>query len=156
RELDFFDKADRPESEELETARRAAVDVAIALGRCRLHGVDLAEDDGVLPLKLAQAAVPRLIAALDRRATIACDLENRLNQAAAPIEIEDLCLNLLRDRLDAWAAFLAIDEAYAATRETEGMSAAVLPSELLPLLQAIDRYDEALQAQLDVFTMVAD
>jgi hypothetical protein len=153
-ELDFFDGG-RPAAEAPDSARRAAVDLAVALGRCRLHGVALPpEDDGVLPLEIAQAAAARLIDGLGEAGLIARGLGERFDEATDPIEIEDLCLELLSVRMDAWAAFLAIDEAYAAALEDEDKDEA-LPSRLMPLLDAIDRYDEALLDQLDVLSIVA-
>jgi hypothetical protein len=152
-ELDDFDTAGGPSQPLPEPARRAAYDLATALGRCRLHGVDLACDDGVLPLEVARAAMEQWVAALDDLVRIASELSARFDRAADSLEIEDLCLNLLGDRLDAWAAFLAIDEAYETAQEETD---AGFSTPLLPLFEAIERYDEALLGQLDILAIVAD
>jgi hypothetical protein len=152
-ELDEFDHG--PGCERSQQACRAAYSLAVALGYCRLHGLDLGEDGGVLPFEVAQAAMTRAIAGLENLVEIAGELPARAAGAADSIEIETLCLNLLRRRLEMWAAFVAIDEAYAAALHENDDCDAALPSRLVPLLDAIDRYDEALLRQLDVLSIVA-
>lgn len=141
-----------------EAARKAALGVAVALGRCRLSGVDPGDDGGILSAEVATAATTALVEVLERGAARAGGLGERFDAAIDPIEPEHDALDLLRLRMDAWAAFLAIDEASQAALEDEDGEGpgAAFEAGLAALLDALDAYDAELRAQLDVLSIVAD
>src|SRR5262249_34712833 len=92
-----------------ERAREAACDLAVAVGRCRLFGSEPGEDlDGTLPAPVALAAAVALAERLRGWAEEASTLGRRWDENDDPIEAEDLCLDLLEMRMDAWAAYVAI------------------------------------------------
>ena len=95
-----------------ESARRASHWLAVVLGHCRLEGVDLGSLDGSLPAPVALAACRRQIHFLARCTRDVAQLEQRLDEAGGVVEANDLCFGLLEARMQAWAAFVAIDEAY--------------------------------------------
>lgn len=94
-------------------ARAAALELAIALGQCRLFGAGAGEADGTLPEAMAVAAAEALIERLPQWIEDATTLPQRWDQAVEvePLEAEDLCTGLLELRMDLWAAWVAIEEA---------------------------------------------
>jgi hypothetical protein len=90
----------------------AAYAVAEALGRCRLFGVEPGDDlDGSLGVALATAAARGLTRFLRQWTQDAKSLGERFDRAEGPEE-EELCLGPVERRLEAWAAFVALEEAY--------------------------------------------
>lgn len=140
----------------------AAYQVAVALGRCRLFGVDPGELDGTLPPDMALAAARQLAFYLSEWAHVHVPtLPQRWEDAADPTEAEEMCLELLEARMEAWAAFVAIDEAYAATlvagdAPPHPETAARLAHELDDLPARLDALDNALAEQIPLLATAAD
>lgn len=132
--LDEFDA--NPSAE----AKQAALRVATNLGYCRLFGLEAGEADGILPVAEALGAAEALADFLDESITQVTrypeEWDNTLGE-----EAEDLTIEILERRMDAWAAHVAISEAaLRATLEQEpGLPA---------LLAAQERY-QAKTRQLD-------
>src|SRR5262245_21624986 len=93
-----------------EAAEEAAYRAAVALGRSRLFGVPLGDWDGLLALPLARAAARELCRRLRRLRQRAGDLSVFWDQHDN-IESREECLCLIEERMDAWAAFVSLDEA---------------------------------------------
>jgi len=124
----------------------AALDAAVALGRCRLFGVALPDDlDGVLPPAYALAAAAGLSGELPRRADdtrrLAADGPGEL----LPFAAEEPYLALLEARLDAWAALVALDEAHAEAAAGDDPLLPDLAGRLDAALDAADAFDDALR-----------
>jgi hypothetical protein len=136
---------------------QAAYRLAVALGRCRLFGVEPGADlDGTLPAELALPAAATLAGQLEVLTEEARQLGPRWDCAVDPIEADGLCVDLLDARMEAWAALSAIDEANRACRD------AGEPGEV-PLAQALDHvhdrleaFDSVLAEQVDILATVAD
>lgn len=132
--LDEFD--DNPSAE----AKQAALRVATNLGYCRLFGIEAGEADGILPVAEAIGAAEALANFLDESITQVTrypeEWDNTLGE-----EAEDLTIEILERRMDAWAAHVAISEAalWATVGRASGISY---------LLEARERYQAKLR-QLD-------
>ncbi len=143
-------------------AAAAAYQVAVALGFCRLFGVDPGDLDGVLPPGMAVAAARQLSSLLDHWTNEDVPtLPQRWEDAAHPAEAEEMCLELLEARMEAWAAYIAIDEAFAEMLESpdapvdpQFMSA--LAHELDDLPAAFDEFDDALTEQIPLLATAVD
>jgi hypothetical protein len=123
----------------------AAYRSAIALGRCRLLGsarVDLAE------LTLAPAvgisAAQELELRLRRWARRAKSLPSEMRGATAP-RASDLCMGILEARLEAWAAYLAIDESYSAALDRADASTDAFSQAIDAALDGLAAFDDAIQ-----------
>lgn len=155
-ELDFFDdNPDNWKDEVPEQSRRAAVDLAVALGKCRLHGVELGEDDGTLSFAMAKAAVDQLVIGTAELIESAEKLGERYDNTYDPVEIHDHVTFLIEDRIDSWAAFIAIDDAYGAELEKNDSDDA-MPTKLMPLISLIEKYDDVLMKNMDILTIIDD
>ncbi len=93
------------------TARRAAYAVAVAQGYCRLFQVEPGDVRSTLPVRMAVAACAVLGEQLVGWTEDAVQLAERWDAAHGQSERDGLCVGLLEARLDAWAAFVAVDEA---------------------------------------------
>ena len=120
--------------------RRAAFDLAVALGKCRVFGVRPGADVVLSPQAAAQAAV-ELRDRLERHAEDARALPEILDGAGA-WEEEDICLHLVEARTDAWAAMQALDDVYASASGDEG---AGLGDVIDGVLDASEAFDDALR-----------
>ncbi|MEJ5341248.1 MAG: hypothetical protein WHT09_06740 [Thermogutta sp.] len=91
-------------------AKQAAANVAVALGYCRVFGLDAGEDDGTLPPLEAIAAIEALEERLSELAEAVETLPQRWDDA--PVGEEDaVCADLLEQRMDLWVAMAALGEA---------------------------------------------
>lgn len=137
--------------------RHAAYELAAALGRCRLFGVAPGDDlDGTLTTPLALAAARVLRDLLESGITDARELGERWDAAAEAHAAEDLCLNLLESRMECWAAYLAIDEAYAECMEAQDTDLGGFTGILDSLLAAIETFDQELQRQSGLLSVAAE
>lgn len=146
-------------------SKRAALWLAVALGRCRLFGVDLGQHDGVLPPRIALAAAEECSRQLRDRAekaiTLAQDFETK---PEGPVEENvggelDCALELghfFFVCMDLWAALVALDEAYDACIIAEDNSGAALERAITETLNDSDALDEAMQDNVDTFCVVAE
>jgi hypothetical protein len=115
--------------------RHAALAVAVALGRCRLFGV-------------AAAPAPDVALSPDRALAAAAGLAER--SVAAP------AAGLLLARLAAWAALVALDDAYEAALTTRAPQRGALGAALDAALDAVDALDAALEARAEPPTVAEE
>jgi len=134
---------DRPAAES--SADGAAYRSAVALGRCRLLGsarADLAE------LTLAPAvgisAAQELALRVKRLARQAKSLPADLRGVTSP-RASDLCMGILEARLEAWAAYLAIDESYSAAVDGADASTETFSQAIDAALDGLAAFDDAIQ-----------
>src|SRR5258708_7346232 len=92
-----------------EPAQRAAYWLAVVLGHCRVEGVELGAMNGSLPVTVALAAGQRLGWLLSGWTRDAEDMEKQLEEAEGEVEANELCFELLEARVQAWAAYVAVD-----------------------------------------------
>ena len=112
----------------------AAVDVCLSLGRCTVFGIGSRS-----PLMLSQDG---LRVALK---SAVLWFENAANQARLALRIQVDPVQLFRLRLDAWALFLALDEAYSYAVE-EGADEGPLHRTHRRVLNHIERIDNSLSS----------
>jgi hypothetical protein len=142
-------------SADTEPARRAAYWLAVVLGNCRLRGFDLGKEDGTLSVSTALAAGRRLASLLPQWTEEAQRLEERLDTADRDVEANDLCFDLLEARMEAWSAFVAIDEAYQACLVESSAQHAEFATLIDRLLDQTEELDRQMQDQLVLLSMVA-
>lgn len=128
-----------------EPARRAAYQLAVALGHCRLFGVDLGEADGTLPVSVATAATLQWSAYLGDWILQAERLAQAWVDADEEVEALDASNDLLTARMESWAVFLATDEAYQDALENKAAAHPRLRDALRAALDTLARFDETLQ-----------
>jgi hypothetical protein len=138
-----------------EPARRAAYWLAVVLGNCRLRGLDLGPEDGTLLVPSALAGGRRLASLLPNWAQKARELESRLARLEGEVETNDLCFDLLEARMEAWAAFVAIDEAYHGCALARSAQHAEFTALIDQLLDRTEELDREMQEQLDLLSLVA-
>lgn len=130
-------------------AQAAAYDLAVALGNCRLFGVEPGEDlDGTLPPDIALAAAREAERVAAAEAERAGGLGPAFDGAEAGEEQEDLACGALEGRMELWAAAVAVDESYEAAVEAAAGSEDPVPLDPELLGEALDRLGNAL-ADLD-------
>jgi hypothetical protein len=146
-------------------AGRAALWLAVALGRCRLFGVALGEQDGVLPPRMALAAAEECSRQLRRRAEKAIAFAQAFDEeAVSPTrdEVEknfDTSLevgNFLFVCMDLWAALVAIDEAYHACVAIRDDNGAALRRAIAQTVIDSEALNRAMQENTDLFCTVGD
>jgi DEAD/DEAH box helicase domain-containing protein len=128
---------------------------ALALGRCRLFGVNVGdESDFTLapePFSLASSWLLKRLRGLIRWAR---DIDQLRNRGGAYVD-QNLALELLEIRMDAHAAYIALDEAYAAARFTGEVEADAMGRRLHQVRRLIDRLDGNLQNQIPLLRLAA-
>lgn len=145
-----------------EHARHAAYVVAKTLGYCRLYGVELAEEDCVMPPSMALAAIDDLNRLLTLADKSLQDFDHAFDVADSDLERHALAANLLRSRMHAWAVYVAIDE----TR-TECLIRLYDDGEPQPLLPRLEQaianlsgglatFDTALQSHRDALSILTE
>jgi hypothetical protein len=130
--------------------------LAVALGRCRLFGVEPGEGLlTTLPPHLALAAAAELTRLLGGWADLADRLEEAWLAAVDPAEADNLCGGLLAVRMNVWAADTAIDEAHQDALVKVDPRAAALGAAIDRVQQARDVFDQKLTAQMDILSTAA-
>lgn len=89
---------------------QAAILLAQSLGYCRLWGVDLGDQDGSVPLRLLPVICSSLTTRIGELIQGLTGFERRMETAATSEEEELLATKILRQRMDGWACWIAIDE----------------------------------------------
>ncbi len=126
-------------------AHAAAYRLALCLGWCRALRIELPADlDGILPAAEAMAAAEKLIRNIQIWLAEVNELPSRWEEAPPGTE-ESLCADILQARLDAWAAFLAISEAYDDCVDQDEPAEEQFTQVMDRLLDALDEFDRALQ-----------
>lgn len=129
----------------LPEAKAAAYRVALCMGYCRLFRVHLPDElDRILPAQEAMAAADELIDNIKLWIAEARDLKARWDEAKSGVE-EVYRGDLLEARMDAWAAYVAIAEAYVDCIAHEEPAAAKFHATIDQLLDALDAFDATLQ-----------
>lgn len=136
-------------------ARRAAYRLAVALGKCRLFGVELGEEDGSLPAPVAMAAALECTEHLKRWVAAARSLSDQWEKTHDETEADELCFHLLETRMECWAVFLALDEAYQASVERRLPERIWLAQPLGLIQEGTDFFDIELHKNLDLLSTVA-
>jgi hypothetical protein len=154
-ELDIFESDQIPVELSLES-RRAAYALAVAIGRCRLFDVNVGELDGTLPTPIALAAAEQLVEFLQGWIADARSLRKRWDEAAHPIEAEELCLELVEARMEAWACWVALDEAFACCLDENDTAVSCFTETVEKLLRLLAQLDTALEAEKPLLATAAD
>jgi hypothetical protein len=131
------DVDDTASADQQRHGRQAAYNVAVALGRCRLFGVDPVEVDGNLPEDIALAATQRATELLEIERSELETLDERWTAASSEFERNDLAASPLETLLENWAIQVALDELLEALGDSSDPA-------LATLLEAIDRREESL------------
>jgi hypothetical protein len=132
-----------------------AYGLALSIGRCRLFGVRLNDDANVTLSPLS----------FDRAATLLIDHLKETMRWLEEIQMQpepyrgymehNVALELLETRMDAHAAYIALDEAYAAARFTAEVEADAMGRRLHQVRRLIDRLDGNLQNQIPLLRLAA-
>jgi SNF2 family DNA or RNA helicase len=109
-----------------------------------LFGVDLGEGDGTLPAEVAVAAAEQWSSHLGEWILQADHLARVWGEAAEEPEALDASIDLLTARMESWAVFIAVDEAYQDALEVGDTGRGRLADVLRAALDALDRFDEGL------------
>jgi hypothetical protein len=140
--LDEFD-GQSPSDE----AKQAAARLAVALGYCRLFGIDAGEDDGTLPVPEARGAIESLLQQIRELREQVRTLPERWDDAADGFEAESMCADILEQRMDLWAAMVALGEASLSALIDEDPGAEELSEGLERLMNAIFDLDDEIKQQ---------
>jgi hypothetical protein len=145
-----------PTGEGPPAALRAALRLACALGWCRLLAVTPGDLDGSLTVPWALAGARALGREVDRSIQDARSLGPRWDQSDDPLEGEDLCVGLLQNRMDAWAGYVAIDEAYLGCLEDRDERTEAFTAAVHDLLDRLSAFDQALQAEVELLSLATN
>jgi hypothetical protein len=157
-EVFFAEGGPRPDgpSADSQEVRRAAYWAALVLGECRLRNIDLDDLDGALPVALAATACARLVERLAGLVKDAERLAEVLERETGSFEATEPCFSLLEGRMEVWAAFVAIDEAYQAGLDGATPEQAALARALDTVLDRTGELDRLMQREVELLTPVAD
>lgn len=154
-ELDLVESEFSPPDGPSIAACHAAYAVARSLGWCRLTGVDPEDLDGTLPAPLAASAARELAARCQAWAADARELGSRFDTTPSGHEAEELVLDMLEARMEAWACWLALDEAYWSALEEEDAGIEPLRAATEATGVAYDDFDNELQPQVPLLSLAA-
>lgn len=140
-----------------DAAKEAALQLAIALGRCRLFGADTEEAaQGALPTGVAVDAARQLECELEGWTCEAKVLAEDLDRCEDLIEIHSLCCEKLENAMDAWASFLAIDEAYQLDLEQGAGGLSTFGEVLDSCLERLEIFHAGLREQSEHLALAAE
>jgi hypothetical protein len=134
---------------------RACYHLAVVLGHCRLEDVDLGDLDGSLPAPLALVAAEMLGRLVDGWIRDVENLRDRLNDVRNGEEADELCFGVLEARMEAWAAFVVINEAYQVCAEDRSPEHGRFAPLMDTVLGGIETLDRLMQERIDVLARVA-
>jgi hypothetical protein len=133
----------------------SAYALALSLGRCRLFGVKLTDnEDFTLAPSFFNHASLYLIDHLKDVIDWLKELQMRPDSYRGYAQ-RNVALELLEIRMDAQAAYLALDEAYAAARSTAETKADAMGRRLNQVRRMIDLFDGNLQKQIPLLRLAA-
>jgi hypothetical protein len=136
-------------------AAASAYALALSLGRCRLFGVKLTDsaDFTLAPSSFDRASlylIDHLKDVIDWLKELQMQPDSYRGYAQRNVALE-----LLEIRMDAQAAYLALDEAYAAARSTSQPEADAMGRRLNQVRRMIDLFDGNLQKQIPLLRLAA-
>lgn len=135
---------------------RAALWLAVALGRCRLFDVDPGDLDGVLPQRTAIAAAVEC----SRQLRLWTDSFREFAEQCGAGDIDADCDlqagHFLFIRMDIWAAVIAIDEAYEASLLDKDASTGQFRRVIRQLAAESRTFDTAMQNSIEAICMAAN
>jgi len=148
------------EGDRSEDSLEAALFFAQSLGYCRLWGVELADLDGSLPTQIVACTMQHLATRINELSVSLEQYERDMELATTIEETELYSGGVLRQRMDAWAAWIAIDERIVmllndispAKGDNEQEIGQALPS----LMNAIEQWDLDLRARADLLCGATD
>jgi len=133
--------------------RAAAGELAIALGRCRLFGVNLGNRDGTLAAGLVKFATDDLIErAHEQRDEFQSILKRR--KVHNVVSLKDHLFEALESRMDLWAGYIAIEEGHEAVFDDDIPAAIALEPLVDKLVHAIQDYDGVLMKVDKLFAAI--
>jgi len=146
--------SDKPWSRE---ATSAALMLAQTLGYCRLYGITIPREwDGSLPVTAALAAAQTLKTIRQETIQESDEFPERWESCGAQAEMELLSSDLLRTRMNAWAVFVAVDEAGVASARDNDPRCEELSQRITGLVSEIRRLDHALRRDEDLLATVLE
>jgi len=128
-----------------EDAERAAARVAVALGYCRVFGLDAGEDAGVLPVAEALGAAHAFSTEVRELESDIDKLPGKWDMAEDGTEQESLCADILERRMDLWVGLIALNEAALEAILGDDAGAWTLSERLDSLSDAVDHLDDRIQ-----------
>lgn len=152
-----LEEFDDPSKEPSQDAKRAAYEVAVALGRCRVFGLEIPKDlDGVLPPREAKAAAELATEYVRQWIEEARQLGARWDESPGPVA-EALCCETLEACMESYFAMQAIMEALEAAWEENDPEADSLFQAAHQLAIQMDVWSEILQEpeNLELLSTVA-
>ena len=135
---------------------QAAYRVAVALGYCRLYGLDVGELDGTLPGYLALAATCRLVQLLPEWVRAAQRLGTSWDERSDADEADDLVAGFVEGRTNVLAAELALNEAQTVLTEDADPLAATVATELRRAESMIYEFNSALERHTDILATLVE
>ena len=146
-------------SDALQTAAETnppnAYEIAAALGFCRLWDIELEEDlDGDLPPEIAIAAAEHLVVQAARLKEQTESLPEQWDTAETDLEWDQWSGGILTARMEIWAAWVAIDQAYEACLENQDEQTETLEQALDANGESLDKLDEAMRGQADLLSWI--
>lgn len=137
-ELEQFDTTPTPAADE------AAAKLAIALGYCRIFGIDAGEYDGTLPVPEALGAIRGLRERIKLLKEDIKTLPERWDSAADSIEAQSYCADILEERMNYYAAQVVLGEALLSAVFDDDTNAELLDKELKVFMSELADIDELL------------
>ncbi len=132
---------------------RAALQLAQAIGYCRLFGVEIGELDGVLPADVAIAACRELADRVAAWTEQLQELPERYFGAIDGFEAEAASDDVLIACMDSWATTAAIEEAYTRCGPEDDVD--TFSAELDRLGDALDEFDRKAREHADLLSTLA-
>jgi len=155
RDLKRISQKSNPRSPWTEEEAEAALAAATARGWCELTSTKLPEAwTGELPLAAARAASERLILRMERWIKDVDLIEENWGNAVDELqqaEADKIVLAPFSQMMDAWAAYLAIDDALQCALEDNEPDWRSLSGAVSTLVESRERYESALENAVNSF-----
>lgn len=133
--------------------QRASLWLAVALGRCRIFGVT-PEQDGVLPPWIALAAAHELLRQTRDFTKTVKEFVEQYNRDDEDDQFQ--AGHILFMRMDLWAGYIAIDEAYQAAIVALDDACREFRQILSPLTQETEALDAEMQSNLEILCVTTE
>jgi hypothetical protein len=157
---DLFEAMARPslDSPDHPEFQQACLWLTAALGRCHFYGTDLGKYDGVLPTNIAIPAARELsthIQKLNTRMKKFAEEWHTDKTEIEEFEDDDAVCGFLFMRMDFWASFIAIDEAYQDSLEREPNADGTFRKALSQVVEDTKMLDAEMQKHLNILCNAA-